>query len=103
MDTEKAVREYWFETETGDRLMIAAVYKRRAWYTVEMTSFEGFVQKPKGFRKLKDSLHYAAGFGEKYIRDALEYWVKTYGSDPITDKPIADAFHIVVIGGENHV
>lgn len=72
---ETAVREYRVWCETGYLLGCASVYKRRAWWTVELEPFyteDRKRNKPKGFRSKQAAYDYAKKHAEWYREQAVE-------------------------------
>jgi hypothetical protein len=70
---EQAVREYRVWCETGDLMGCASVYKRRAWWTVELEPFYfGDKFKPKGFRSKEAAYAYAKEHAESFRGSAVD-------------------------------
>ena len=76
---EIAVREYRVWCVNGDIAGCANVYKRRAWWTVELEPFYYADRtKPKGFRSQEAAYKYAAEHADEYLSQVLE-WVVMVG------------------------
>lgn len=99
MKEERAVAEYRVWLETGDLIGCASLYKRRAWWTVEVSPFlTSDKTKAKGFRSETDARDYAMEMAELYMSQAIE-WEKNAHIDMGCCEPVdnyKDAYSIQV-------
>lgn len=96
MSTEEvARREYLVWLETGDRMDCASVYKRRAWWTVELQPFfTGDRVRSKGFRNEQEAYGFAREYAETYMGQAIEYERANFHSADEWKNEFADAYSI---------
>ena len=70
---ETAIREYRVWCVNGELAGCAEVFKRRAWYTVELSPFyTADSVKPKGFRSKEAAYRYASECADEYLTQARE-------------------------------
>jgi hypothetical protein len=100
---ETARREYRIWVETGDLMGCASVYKRRAWWTVELEPFLTAEKvRTKGFRNEQDAYDFAQATAERYMAEAIAWEIEHYGKTyPEDDQPDwSDAFSIQIVEAE---
>jgi hypothetical protein len=99
---EKAVREFRVWLETGDLLGCASIYKRRAWWTVELTPFLTSEKvRTKGFRSESEADSFAQEAAERYMAEAVE-WEKNHCAENgcEDDHDYADSYSIQIVEGD---
>jgi hypothetical protein len=76
---ETAVYEYRIWLETGDLMGCASIFKRRAWWTVELEPFYTDDKvRSKGFRSESDACAFAKEHAEKYMAQAIDWEKKEH-------------------------
>lgn len=99
---ERAVREFRVWLVTGDLMGCASIYKRRAWWTVELTPFLTSEKvRPKGFRNESDADSFAQAAAERYMAEAIE-WEENFCADNncAGDHDYAEAYSIQIVENE---
>lgn len=101
---ETARREYRVWLETGDLMGCASVYKRRAWWTVELEPFYMDEKlKPKGFRSQEAAYSYAKEHAEHYRTQAMEYERAMHEADgccQISLDEMLDSYRLQVVDSD---
>jgi hypothetical protein len=103
---EQAIREYRVWCETGDLMGCASVYKRRAWWTVELEPFyveDRKTLRPKGFRSKEAAYAYAKEYAETYRDQAIEEERKMHEADGccvILPDFLIDSYRLQVVDSE---
>lgn len=93
MEHETAVYEVRTWCVTGDLVGCAYIYKRGAWFTVELDSYDRTDKlRKKGFRNIDAALGFAKERAECYMSEAIADMVERYGEDD--ENPYAEDFHI---------
>jgi hypothetical protein len=94
---EKAVREFRVWLETGDLLGCASVYKRRAWWTVELEPFYTDEKiRSKGFRNQQDAYDFAKEYAETYMQQAIEYERDNFHAEGDWEEEFSSSYHIQI-------
>jgi hypothetical protein len=96
---EIAVREYRIWLETGDLMGCASIYKRRAWWTVELDPFLHTEKvRTKGFRSESEADSFAQETAERYMAEAIE-WEREHCKemDCEDDHDYAESYSIQIV------
>jgi hypothetical protein len=94
---ETAVYEYRIWLETGDLIGWASVFKRRAWWTVELEPFYTDDKvRSKGFRSESDACAFAKEHAEKYMQQAIEYERDNFFDEGEWREEFADSYSLQV-------
>lgn len=101
---ETARREYRVWCETGDLMGCASVYKRRAWWTVELEPFyPGEKHKPKGFRSQEAAYRYAKDHAEHFRSQCMEWERDKHEADGccmVDMQELLDSYRLQVVDSD---